>query len=261
MKTIDELIADAENAVKNADEASKPVEQAKLDQLKTLKGEGLFTQADFNRHDRRLKEQYEGQFKEVLGMDLDEAKEVFEQLDDDTLSALSDALDSGAAGEGDSSDGEEGPRLQQVVKAVNKLQADRDGLSETLTDLNRRYSKDKVEVAIEKAFRDAGLDDAFLAPAKSLAAYDDLVKKVADGKPVTSEEIGEKVESVKNLSGVWFKTEGDEGNGTGDKDSLTVAGHRLKEEAVRPAIPATPNGNESAELTDEDRAAKATSVY
>lgn len=254
MSKIDQLIQKATEELNKAKDEDKAAAQAKVDALKEAKSAGVEMDNDeVNGLVTRKTSEVDEKWKGVIGMPREDAEQVFEQLNDDDLLAL--------FSDGDSEDGDDKPVAERVQEALRSRDSKIESLSSTLSDVNRRYSSDKVEVAIEKAFRDAGLNETFLTPAKSLAAYDDLVKKVADGKPVTSEEISGKVESVKNLSGVWFKSGEDGENGDGDKDSLTVAGHRLKEEAVRPAIPATPDGKESSEITDEDRAAKATSVY
>lgn len=257
MKTIDELISDAQKAYDDAPNEEKSEKRGALEALKRVKGEGVFTQADFNHHDKKLKQEYERDFRDVLGMDLKEAKEVFEQMDDDTLAALSDAF-SGEVGddEDDSGAGDENPRLQKVVGAVKKLQADRDGLSETLTDLNRRYAKDKVDVAVERAFRDAKLDvDTYLEPAKRLAAYDDLIERVTKGEQLTQEDIAAKVDSVKELSGVWFKEGDGDGVEGGDERDLRAGSDQV---VIRPHIPPTSSGSgpPSRSATESYREAK-----
>lgn len=268
MQTIDELIAAAQKAYDDAPNEEKSEKRGALEALKRAKGEGLFTQGDVNSIVKREKDSYERDFRDVLGMDLKEAKEVFEQMDDDTLAALSDAFSGDSSEDADDGDDDENPRLQKVVGAVKKLQADRDGLSETLTDLNRRYAKDKVDVAIKEALRGANLHKEYLDGEKydelvrPVARYDDLVERVTRGEQLTQEDIAGKVERVKELSGVWFK----EGDGDDGEDGATVAGHKITvgndAVVVRPHIPATPNSNgATAEITEEDRAARASSVY
>lgn len=143
--------------------------------------------------------------------------------------------------------------LRRMQAALEERDGKIDSLSTTLNDVNTRYSKDKVETAIEKAFQSAKLDEKFLGPAKSLASYSDLIEKASRGEEVTAEEINGKVENVKALSGVWFEADDPE------KDEALVAGHRIKEEAI--GIPATPPAGGSPEITEEDRAKRASTVY
>ncbi len=254
MAKIDELIRKAQEEVNRAKDDDRPVAQAKLDALKEAKSAGIeMDNTEVNGVVTRKTNETADKWKNLVGMDYDEAEKLFEDLEDDTVRTLLGTGDSGD-GEGD----DDKPVAERIQEALRSRDTKIENLSTSLTDVNRRYSADKVETAVEKAFRAASIDPAFLEPAKRLASYDDLVQKVAGGQSVTNEEINAKVEGVKTLSGVWFK----EGDGEEDtKDGLTVAGHRLKEEAVRPHIPATPAAQETAEITDEDRAARAASVY
>lgn len=251
MAKIDELIRQAQDALNKAKDDEKPVAQAKLDALKSVKAAGVeMSNDEVNGLVTRKSSEVDDKWKDVVGVSREELGEL---LDDQTLQELFSDLEDG------DEDNEGKPTLERIQEALKSRDAQIESLGSTLTDVNRRYSSDKVEVAIEKAFRDAGLDDTFLVPAKDLAKYDDLVKKVAEGKPVTREEIQGKVENVKTLSDVWFKDA--DGQENGDKDGRTVAGVKLKEEVVRPHIPATPDSTETAEITDDDRAARASSVY
>ena len=251
MAKIDQLIQQAQDALNKAKDDEKPVAKAKLDALKEVKAQKIEMDNDeVNGLVARKQGDVGTKWKDLLGMEYEEAEKLFEQMDDETISAL---LDPG--GEGD----DEKPVIERVQNALKERDTRISTLEGTISDVNGRYSRDKVEVAIERALLGAKLDDKFLGPAKRLAGYDDLVEKVKQGQPVSAEEIAEKVNSVKSLSDVWFKTEGDEDEQDGG--GKTVAGYRIKEEAVSPGIPATPQGGGSSEITDADRAARAASVY
>jgi hypothetical protein len=265
MAKIDELIRQAQGALNKAKEEDKAAAQARLDALEEAKKAGVeMSNDEVNGVVTRRQAEIDEKWKGVVGMSREQAEKFFEELNDDDLQALI----AGAAGsEGDGSAGGTGdkPPAERIAAALKERDAKIETLSNSFSELNRTYAKDKVDVAVREAFRSAGLDEKYLGPAKSLAAYDDLVEKLASGQPVTTEEIGAKVESVKGLSGVWFGSEagGGEGNGSGGSAGRTVAGVRIKEDAVRPHIPATPEGRDGSapEITDEDRAARATSVY
>lgn len=250
-KNLDQRINDAKEALDKTEEGSKERDVAltRMDVLTELRDAGLGkSQDDMNRLDRQNKEEFNS-YKTKVESVLDGSVEEFEET-------LTKVMGSRPDGEGDGD--EDGNALKRMQAALQERDQKIDTLSTTLTDVNTRYSKDKVDAAVERAFKAAGLDEKFLAPAKSLAGYDDLVGKVTKGESVTNEEVAEKVGSVKTLSGVWFQAEGDEGEGEGGR---LVAGHKLKEEPVSPGIPATPQGGGSAEITDEDRAKRASSVY
>ncbi len=251
MAKIDQLIQQAQDTLNKAKDDEKPVAKAKLDALKEVKAQKIEMDNDeVNGLVARKQGDVGTKWKDLLGMEYEEAEKLFEQMDDETINAL---LHPG--GEGD----DEKPVLERVQNALKERDARIGTLETTITDVNGRYSKDKVEVAIERALLGANLDKRFLAPAKSLAGYDDLVAKVSKGEPVSAEEIAEKVNSVKTISDVWFKGEGDDD----DKDGggRTVAGHKIKEEPANVGIPATPQAGGSSEISEEDRAARATSAY
>lgn len=244
-KTLEQLIKDAKEALDKTENGSKEqaAALARHEALTSVRDAGITkTQDDLNRIDRQAKEGYENSIKEALGMTLDEFKQV--------MAGVEESLSDDAGGE----EGE-GNVLARMQAALEERDGKIDSLSTTLNDVNTRYSKDKVEAAIERAFQGAKLDERFLGPAKSLASYSDLIEKASRGEEVTAEEINGKVENVKALSGVWFKADEDEGAGS------LVAGHRIKEEAVSPGIPATPQAGGPSEITDEDRAKRASSVY
>ena len=260
MAKIDDLIRQAQETLNKAKDEDKATAQAALDALKAAKASGVEMDNDeVNGLVARKQSAVEDEWKNVVGMSREEAKRLFEELEDDEVRKL--LLGGSPGGEGDGEGDDDKPVAERIQEALKSRDSRIESLSNTLTDVNKRYSSDKVEVAIERAFREEGLRDDFLDPAKRLAAYGDLVEKVANGQTISNEEIAEKVNSVKTLSGVWFKAEGESEEENGNGDGLVVAGHKLKEEAVRPAIPATPAGDESAEITEEDRAARATSVY
>ena len=251
MAKIDELIRKAQDALNSAKDDDKPVAQAKLDALKDVKAAKIEMDNDeVNGLVTRKQGDAEKKWKDLVGMDHEEAKKLFEQMDDDTVKALLNP------GDGDGDDDK--PVMERVQSLLQARDTSINELKTSLSDVNGRYSKDKVDVAVERAFEAAGLDKKFLAPAKNLAAYDDLVEKVKKGQPITHEEIQGKVDSVKTLSDVWFKAEGDGGD---EEDGKTVAGHRIREEAVGPVIPATPQAGGPVQITEEDRANRATSVY
>lgn len=250
---IDEMIAAAREEIKASEGEEKVKAQAKAEALLEMKSEG-FTKTDTEVGGivKRKEEEATADAKkwaDLMGMTYDEAAKVFEEFDDDDFQALISAYDSG--------DGEdEKPVIERVQAALkerdNKIQT----LDTSLADINRRYAKDKVDVAVERAFREAKLDETFLDPAKRLASYDDLIEKVTKGESLTNEDIAEKVNGVKELSGVWFKGGGAEGD-------TTVADRKIRangadDAVVRPHIPATPAGGgpPARSATDSYREAK-----
>lgn len=250
MARIDEMIEAARNAAKNAEGEEKARQQARAEALLEMKGEG-YTKTDTEvggivKRNREEAGADSEKWTEIFGMTMEEVEEAVAELENAT-----DDLS-----EGDDDDAEPSSVLERMRSALSQRDSRIEDLSTSHADLNRRYAKDKVDVAFANASRDAGLDDKFLAPARELAAYGDLVEKITKGETVSPDEITERVNSVKEISDVWFKSD----ERQADRDHI-IAGHRIKEEAIRPHIPATPTAKESAEITDADRAARATSVY
>lgn len=248
MARIDEMIEAARNAAKNAEGEEKARQQARAEALLEMKGEG-YTKTDTEvggivKRNREEAGADSEKWTEIFGMTMEEVETAVAELEN----ATDDLSDS----EGE----EEGSVLSRMQSALQQRDSRIEDLSTSHADLNRRYAKDKVDVAIERAFKSAGLDERFLAPASNLAAYGDLVEKITKGGTVSPDEITERVNSVKEISDVWFKSD----ERQADRDHI-IAGHRIKEEAIRPHIPATPTAKESAEITDADRAARAASPY
>jgi hypothetical protein len=253
MPTIDEMIAAAREAAKNSEGEEKVKAQARAEALVEAKAEGYTkTDTEVGGIVKRKEDEAKGdatKWAELVGMSYEEAEKVFEEMDDEGIQSLL----------GGSDDDDEKPVIERVQEALGSRDERISTLEASLSDTNRRYAKDKVEAAVREKFREAGLQDAYLAPASRLADYSDLVEKVAKGEEVTAEEISAKVDGVKELSDVWF---GSSENGNGDDSRTLPGGFKLKEESVSIGIPATPNGNVGGnEITDEDRAARASSVY
>lgn len=250
---IDQMLADAREAAKNAEGEEKVKAEARAAAILEMKGEGFKLSADeVGGLVKRKEDEAEAnarKWEALLGMSLEETEKAVEDLD---------------VGEEDEDEETGTPGFARLTSQLQSLQAERESGKQELADLRSRYSADKVEVAFDEKFRDARIDPAFLDLAKEVAKYDDIIQEVASGKPVPSERINERVESIKTRSGVWFKPEGEEdGNGQGSSGGgrVLAGGYKLKEEAARPHIPATPNSRESTQITDEDRAARAASVY
>lgn len=256
MSRIDELIAAAREAAKNAEGEEKARQQARAEAFLEAKGEG-YTKTDTEvggivKRNRDEAASDGSKWAELLGMDYEEAETLLNEMESGGLQSL-------LSGNEDNEDEGEGNVLSRVQAALEDRDSRIEDLSSSLADTNRRYAKDKVEVAFERAFDNARLDKTYLAPAKRLASYDDLVEKAAKGGEVSPDEIAERIESVKELSGVWF---GGEGDSEGESDGRTLpGGFKIKEEAVSINIPATPAGRTSSDITDEDRAQRASSVY
>lgn len=259
MTRIDEMIEAARNAAKNAEGEEKTRLQAKAEALLEMKDEGFKLSGDevsglVRRKEDDAKEEAT-KWAALMGMSYEDAEKVLEEFNDEDFQDLISAYDSSK------DDGEEKPVLERVQSALKERDSKIEDLSTSLSDINRRYAKDKVDVAVERAFLDAKYEKDLLPAAKNLTSLEDLYAKVAKGEPITNDEINAKVEGVTKLSGGRLQSSTE----TGDDDTTTVAGHKIKadgeEVVVRPHIPATPNGNGSAQITDEDRAARAASAY
>lgn len=246
MSKIDQLLADAREAAKNAEGEEKVKADARAAAILEMKGEGFkLSDEEVGGLVKRKEDEAEAnarKWEALLGMSLEETEKAVEDLD---------------VGEGTEDEDEGTPGFARLTSQLQSLQAERESGQKELADLRSRYSADKVEVALDKAFRDARIDPSFLDLAKEVAKYEDLIQEVASGKPVPGDQIKERVESIKTRSGVWFKSDEPLANG----DGHIIAGHKIKEEAIRPHIPATPTANETAEITDADRAARAASPY
>lgn len=237
MSKIDELLNAAREAAKNAEGEDKVKAEARAAAILEMKGEGFKLSDEevgglVGRKEqdatKTLKEQL-AEWEEIIGMDLEATKVAVADLGDD-----------------DDEDDETDPTFSRLATQLQSVKSEKDSLAEQFSGLNRRYSGEKVNRMVEDAFRGANLDSSFLEPAKRLASYDDLVEKAAKGEEITAEDITAKINSVKELSGVWFKSE--------EKDT---PGPVIKPR--QPSIPATQTPETPQGLTDEQRMALSTS--
>lgn len=243
MSKIDTLLEAAREAAKNAEGEEKVKADARAAAILEMKGEGFKLSDDevgglISRKEKEaadsLKEQL-AEWEEIIGMDLEATKVAVADLGDDS--------------EADE-DGDTDPAFSRLSSQLESVKSEKDSLAEQFNGLNTRYSGEKVNRMVEDAFRSANLDSSFLEPAKRLASYDDLVEKAAKGEEITAEDIGAKVSSVKELSGVWFKAAEEDTPGP-------VIKPRQPSFAIPPTeTPETPQG-----LTDEQRMALSSSPF
>lgn len=249
---IDELITAAQKSVDESTEESKAVAEARLAAFQEAKEAGItLSQDEVNNIIKTEKEKAEGAandaWKEVLEMDLDEAKEILEGMNDEELQTLLGNSDSEEEGD------EEESMPERVKTALRELKQEKDQLAESTHDFQRRYYDSDIASRLTNALRAEGLQDAYLDPAKRLSEYSKLVDKAMEGEVPSDDEIQQAAGSIKELSPVWFE----DGSGEGSEDgSRVVAGVRVKD-----GIPATPRENRSAELTEAQRAERTASVY
>lgn len=236
MGRIDTLLEAAREAAKNAEGEDKVKAEARAAAILEMKGEGFKLSDDevgglIGRKEeeatKTLKEQL-AEWQEVIGMDLEATKVAAAELGDDD------------------DDGETDPAFSRLSSQLESVKSEKDSLAEQFNGLNTRYSSEKVNRMVEDAFRGANLDSSFLGPAKRLASYDDLVEKAAKGEEITAEDVTAKINSVKELSGVWFKA--------AEEDT---PGPIIK--TRQPSIPATETPETPQGLTDEQRMALSSS--
>ena len=251
MKTIDQRIADARTAVANAGDADKAARQAELQLLESLKADGMFTQGDFNAHDKKLKEAHEEAVRETLGMDLDEFAQVVESVSESFGDGEGD-------GDGDG-DGDEGgsnvlERMQRELETRDKRLKTAE---ERTSGLSRELYAERVEKNVLDVFRARQLKDGRTQLARQLFNEAELVDKLVNGETLPEDVYTSRADKILEQSPEWFGPEGggrDLGNGV-----------RLKPDALQdgpgPGIPPTPESRTSADLSEADRAARATSVY
>lgn len=249
MPKIDELITAAEKSVEESTEEDKARNEGYLKALEDARqAEITLSQAEVNNLLKSERETAEGKandaWKEVLDMDLDEAKEILKGMNDEELQTLL------------GSEGEEGESEESVAERFKTALQERDAkinsLSESQHDFQRRYFDTDIRSRLEAALRAEGLQDNYLDPAKRLSEYGKLVDKAMEGEVPSDHEIREAASSIKELSPVWFESQQDQ---AGD-GSRVVAGV-----TVRDGIPATPRENRSSELTEAQRAERTNSVY
>lgn len=260
MAKIDQLIQQAQDALNKAKEDEKPAAQAKLDALKEAKAAGVEMGNDeVNGLVTRKTSEANDKWKDVVGMSREDAEGLFKELDDDAIKALL-----GGEGEGDDK-----PVIERVQSALRERDQKIQDSQEYTQSLARDLYSERVENRLKSALGSVTLDDGTRVSLKdgrfdrvrSLVGEQDLVKKLMEGQTI---EAGAFTEAAKNLyqdlPEVFVAPDGG-GNGDGNGGGTKVAGHKIVEEAVRPHIPATPDGQQTAEITDEDRAARATSAY
>lgn len=235
MSKIDELITAAREAAKNAEGEDKVKAEARAAAILEMKGEGFKLSDDevgglISRKENdatgTLKAQL-AEWQEVIGMDLEATKVAAAEL-------------------GDDDDDDADPAFSRLSSQLESVKSEKDSLAEQFNGLNTRYSSEKVNRMVEDAFRAANLESSFLEPAKRLASYEDLVEKAAKGEEITAEDVTAKINSVKELSGVWFKA--------AEEDT---PGPIMK--TRQPSIPATETPETPQGLTDEQRMALSSS--
>jgi len=229
MKSIDKMIADAKKALEatEKDSSERAAAQAKLDALNSVKEAGIgFTQDDLNRVDRKTKEGYEASIKDVLGMTLEEAKQVMADVEGSLL---------------DDGDGEgEDPKLSKLVKTLDANKTEVGNLRTSGEEFQRRYYTERVTNRLQGALKGAGLQEKYLTPAQRLASYDELIEKSMKGEEVPDERFAEIANSVKEASPVWFEPERNDDY---------------------PDIPRTPEGDPPEQVTDQQRAERSAPVF
>jgi hypothetical protein len=258
-KTLEQLIKDAKEALDRTDKDTPEYTAAiaKVEALTSVRDAGITkTQDDLNRIDRQAKEGYENSVKETLGMTLDEFKQV--------VASVEESLP-GDSGEGEGE--EEGNVLERMQETIRQQGEQIKSANDSNTNLSRSLYSERVENNLRRAFgelevgegddkRKVSLKDGRFDLVRRLAGEDELVEKAMNGETLDASVFSERVRTVYAGMPEVFDAEGENlGNG-----SATVAGHRVKEEAS-PGIPATPSSRETSEITDEDRAARASSVY
>ena len=232
MKNLDKRIADAKEALEKAEEGTpeRAAAQARFDELTSIKEDGIgFTQDDLNRVDRQAKDGYENSIKDVLGMTLEETKQVMASVEESLV------------GDGESGEGNGDGNVLERMQSALKERDDKIGtLSSSHEDFQRRYYTERVTNRLGEAFRSAGLQDKYLTPAQRLASYDELIEKSMKGEEVKDEEFTAISDSVKEQAPVFFEPERNDDY---------------------PDIPPAPNGETPAELTDQQRAERSAPVF
>jgi hypothetical protein len=261
MAKIDELIRKQQEEVNKAKDDDKPLAQAKLDALKDAKAAGIEMDNDeVNGFVTRKTNEAADKWKDLVGMDYDEAEKLFEDLEDDTVRTL---LGTGNSGDGEGEDDK--PVIERVQSALRERDQKIRAGEEYTQGLARDLYSERVENRLKSALGSVTLDDGTKVSLKdgrfdrvrALVGEGDLVKKLMDGETVEAGAFTERAKALYDDMPEIF----DSGGGGGGNGAKTVAGHKIVEEAVRPHIPATPDGQQGAEITDEDRAARASSVY
>lgn len=236
-KTLDQLINEAKTALGNTEENSseRVSAQAKLDALSSVKEAGFtFTQDDLNRIDSRAKQGYESSIKDVLGMTLEEAKEV--------MAGVEESLVETSEGQSPGPEGKEGNVLSRVRAALEDRDKKIGDLSTSQQDFQRRYYTERVTNRLGEALKSAGLNDKYLTPAQRLArdTYDELIEKSMKGEAVADEEFQKIAGSVKEQAPVFFENEPNPDH---------------------PGIPPAPEGQEPQQITDQQRAERSEPVF
>lgn len=262
MAKIDELIARARAEAKNAEGEEKVKAEARAAAILEMKGEGFKLHEDeVGGLVKRKTDEAGGdaeKWKTLVGMEYDEAAKLFEDLDDDAVQALF----------GEAS-GDDTPVIERVQSALTERdQKIQDGQKYTQSLARDLYSE-RVENRLKSALGSLTLDDGTKVSlrdgrfdrVRNLVGEDELVEKLMKGETIEAGEFSARAKSLYEDMSEIFVVPGEAGDGENGNGSRTVAGHRIVEEAVRPHIPATPNGEQTAEITEEDRAARASSVY
>lgn len=239
MSKIDQLLADAREAAKNAEGEDKVKAEARAAAILEMKGEGFKLSDDevgglVGRKEKEaadtLKEQL-AEWEEIIGMDLEATKAAVTDLGDD-----------------EDEDGETDPAFSRLSSQLESVKSENEALKTDFTGFRQRASLKEVNRMMEDAFRAANLEEKYLEPAKELASYSDLIEKAAKGEDITADEISEKISRVRERSDVYFKAEEEDTPGPVIKPR-------------QPSIPPTETPQTPQGLTDEQRMALSTSPF
>jgi hypothetical protein len=263
MRTIDQLIKEAKDALEKAEAGSTEHAAAtgRVEALTSLKQMGFsFTQDDLDKIDRQAKESYEASIKEVLGMTLDEAKGVIESFEE------SGAGESEGSGTGVREG--EGTPLERMQSALEQRDQKIQAAEERLTGLSRSLYSERVENNLRRALGEleVGTGDEKAKVSlkgdrfdfvRGIAGEQELIEKLMKGETLPDDVYQQRAKSVYEGLPEVFETEDSEL--TSVAGEVIVLGHKVKDGG--PGIPATPPSGQTAEITDEDRRQRAASVY
>jgi hypothetical protein len=264
MRTIDQLIKEAKDALEKAEAGSMEHAAAtgKVEALTNLKQRGFgFTQDDLNQINRQAKEDEAKRWQEVFEMNLEEAKAAKEALGG-TLAGTEGGGDSGG-GEGDGANvfGQVQSALEQRDQKIQAAEERLTGLSHSLyserVENNLRRALGELEVGTGDEKAKVSLKGDRFDFVRGIAGEQELIEKLMKGETLPDDVYQQRAKSVYEGLPEVFETEDSEL--TSVAGEVIVLGHKVKDGG--PGIPATPSSGQTAEITDEDRRQRAASVY
>lgn len=234
VKTLDQMISEAESRKGNATPEEQVKFQGEIDALKAVKAQGVFSQGDLNRIEMQNKQAYEdlkNDIQQTLGGPWEETKQTLENIERQLIDQGSgDGSNPTQGQDPDPAQGQgEGDANPLLTRVVNRMQA----LEQNTQSFQRELKSERVTNKVNEAFQNAGLQPQYQQLARQVIREDlqALVEKEMGGESVTPEEVQEKVERVKSASSVWFEPE----------------------KKPYPNIPPSPEGDRDRELTHEER--------